>query len=86
MALDIAIYLGIMPDSKDTEFDAQMQESISTLEEISRNMAKDVAILYASGDVPLLPMSANLGPEEAELCPVDVRTIHEDLKKAGLSW
>lgn len=75
-----------MPDNKETEFDAQMQESISTLEEISRNIAQDVAILYCNGDFPSLPFNSSTTAENAAGMTVDPRNIHEDLKKAGYKW
>ncbi|XP_052093537.1 uncharacterized protein LOC127729717 [Mytilus californianus] len=81
--VSIGELLRIMPDNKETEFDAQMQESISTLQEISRNIAQDVAILYCNGDVPSLPFNSNTTPETAAGMTVDPRCIHEDLKKTG---
>ncbi|XP_071152762.1 uncharacterized protein [Mytilus edulis] len=81
--VSIGELLRIMPDNKETEFDAQMQESISTLEEISRNIAQDVAILYCNGDLPSLPFNSSTTAENAAGMTVDPRNIHEDLKKTG---
>ena len=66
-----------MPDNRETEFDVQIQESISTLQEISSNMAKDVAILYSPEDIP---------PKDKEGELVDPREIHNDLKAVGFNW
>ena len=66
-----------MPDNRETEFDVQIQECISTLQEISSNMAKDVAILYSPEDIPTKD-------KEGEV--VDPRDICRDLRMAGLNW
>ena len=66
-----------MPDNRETEFDVQIQESISTLQEISTNMAKDVAILYSPEDIPSKDKEGQL---------VDPREIHKDLKAVGFNW
>lgn len=71
------VIVDILPDNRDTEFDVQMQQSISALQEISTNMAKDVAILYCPDD---LPTSENKGKI------VDPRQIHKDLVKQKFSW
>ena len=73
-----------MPESRETEFDAEIQESISTLEEISSNMATDVAILYCPADTVTHPSDQTA--EDAAKMPVDPAKIHEDLKKAGYTW
>ncbi|CAG2236821.1 ISWI [Mytilus edulis] len=74
--VSIGELINILPDNRDTEFDVQMQQSISALQEISTNMAKDVAILYCPDD---LPTSENKGKI------VDPRQIHKDLVKQKIS-
>ena len=76
----------MMPESKETEFDVQIQESISALEEISCNIATDVAILYCHGDLPLIPYTPDVPAGLLEKIPVDPTLIYEDLKKAGYNW
>ena len=73
----ISIFIGILPDNRETEFDVQIQECISTLQEISSNMAKDVAILYSPEDIPTKD-------KEGEM--VDPRDICSDLRLAGYNW
>ena len=70
-------FIDILPDNKETEFDVQMQQSISTLQEISSNMAKDVAILYSPEDLPAKNQKGKI---------VDPRQIYKDLKKTGFRW
>ncbi|CAC5389321.1 LRRK2 [Mytilus coruscus] len=74
--VSIGELVNVLPDNRDTEFDVQMQQSISALQEISTNMAKDVAILYCPDD---LPTSENKGTI------VDPRQIHKDLVKEKIS-
>ncbi|VDI30258.1 Hypothetical predicted protein [Mytilus galloprovincialis] len=74
--VSIGELINVLPDNRDTEFDVQMQQSISALQEISTNMAKDVAILYCPDD---LPTSENKGKI------VDPRQIHKDLVKQKIS-
>ena len=63
----------VMPADTSTDFDAHLQHSIMSLQQLNSAMAKDVAILYSAWDVP-----AN-----SETDKVHPAWLKDDLEKEG---
>ena len=70
----------VMPADTSTDFDAHLQHSIMSLQQLNSAMAKDVAILYSAWDVP-----AN--SETDKVHPAWLKDdLEKDGEKEGYSW
>ncbi|XP_070196653.1 uncharacterized protein [Littorina saxatilis] len=63
----------VMPADSATDFDAHLQHSIMSLQQLNSAMAKDVAILYSSWDIPAA----------AETDKINPAWVKDDLEKDG---
>lgn len=65
----------MMPADSALDFDVHLQQSISTLQELSNAMSTDITILYTQRDMP-----------NSDDDKVDPTKVRDDLMAAGYTW